>query len=183
MTLRPAVFIDRDGTIIEETEYLSDPAGIVVIAGTFEALRELREAGFVLVTVTNQAGIARGYYTTSDYQAVASRLDEVLAESGASVDRTMYCPHHPDHGGPCPCRKPATGMFREAAADLGIDLTASYYVGDKVSDVLPAVELGGQGVLVRTGYGTEHETDLPAEIWVVDDLRSAVAPIRQDSGR
>lgn len=183
MSLRPAVFLDRDGTLIEEKDYLADPDGVEVIPGTYEALAELRAAGFHLVTVTNQAGIARGYYTDDDYRAVAARLDEMLAEAGTPVDDTRYCPHHPDVTGPCACRKPATGMYLAAAADLGIDLRASYYVGDKVSDVLPALELEGQGILVRTGYGREHETAVPASVWVVDDLRSAVAPIRRASGR
>ena len=183
MTLRPAVFIDRDGTLIEEKEYLSDPDGIVLIPGTFEALRTLRDAGFALVVVTNQAGIARGYYTVDDYRAVAARLDEILSEGGVPVDRTMFCPHHPDFGGPCDCRKPGTGMYREAAAALGLDLAASYYVGDKMSDVVPAEALGGRGILVRTGYGVELEGEAPDSVWVVDDLRAAVGPILTESGR
>ena len=183
MTLKPAVFLDRDGTLIEEKTYLSDPDGVVFVPGTFEALRALRDAGFGLVTVTNQSGIARGYYTQDDYHAVAARVNRLLHEAGAPVDDTRFCPHHPDVTGPCACRKPATGMHLAAAADLGLDLRASYYVGDKLSDVLPALELEGQGILVRTGYGREQEARLPAGIWVVDDLRAAVERIRVDSGR
>lgn len=183
MSLRPAVFLDRDGTLIAEKDYLADPAGVEVIPGTYEALAELRAAGFLLVTVTNQAGIARGYYTEDDYHAVAARLDARLAAAGVPVDDTRFCPHHPDHTGPCDCRKPATGMHRAAAAELGIDLRASYYVGDKPSDVLPALELGGQGILVRTGYGRAHEHEVPEGVRVVDDLISAVPLIRHDAGR
>jgi D-glycero-D-manno-heptose 1,7-bisphosphate phosphatase len=181
--LQPAVFLDRDGTLIEEKEYLSDPNGVVMVPGTFEALRELRAAGFGLVIVTNQSGIARGYYTEDDYHAVAARVNALLDEAGAPIDDTRFCPHHPDVTGPCACRKPATGMYLAAAADLGLDLRASYYIGDKLTDVLPALELAGQGILVRTGYGRDHEASVPEGTWVVDDVRSAVGRIRFDSGR
>ena len=180
MKLRPAVFLDRDGTMISERGYVADPDGIELIPGTLEALRELRVAGFGLITVTNQSGIARGYYTEDDYHAVAARFDELLTTAGTPVDETRYCPHHPDVTGPCSCRKPGTGMYVEAAADHGLDLRASYYVGDKLKDVLPALELSGQGILVRTGYGREHEPNLPDGIWVVDDLQAAVERICGD---
>lgn len=173
MTQRPAVFVDRDGTIINERSYLADPEGVSLVPGAASALAELRAAGLALVTVTNQSGIALGLYGEQDYRAVAARLDRELVVSGASVDATEHCPHHPDVTGPCDCRKPATGMHRRAATALGIDLARSYYVGDKVTDVLPAVELGGQGILVRTGYGRDHEAAVPEGTWVADDLRSA----------
>jgi D-glycero-D-manno-heptose 1,7-bisphosphate phosphatase len=180
---RPAVFLDRDGTIIVERSYLADPAGVDLVPGTVEALTELRCAGFALVTVTNQSGIALGLYDEDAYRAVAKRLKEVLAAAGAPVDATEYCPHHPDVTGPCPCRKPGTGMHRRAAAELGIDLTRSYYVGDKVTDVLPAIELGGRGILVRTGYGLEHEALVPEGVRVADDLRGAAGLILADARR
>ncbi|MGD2045096.1 MAG: HAD family hydrolase [Gemmatimonadota bacterium] len=173
MPLHPAVFVDRDGTILMERHYLADPDGVELVPGALDALRDLAEAGFLLVTVTNQSGIARGLYTEDDYHAVAARLAEVLEEGGVTVDRTEYCPHHPDETGPCACRKPATGMHLRAAGDLGIDVEASYYIGDKVADVVPAIELKGQGILVRTGYGTEHEDSVPDGTWVADDLRGA----------
>ena len=177
MTLRPAVFIDRDGTIIVEKVYLSDPEGVELTPGAVDALRALSDAGFALVVVTNQAGIARGLYTVEDYHAVAARLAEVLAEGAVSIDGTYYCPHHPEWSGPCPCRKPGTGMYLEAAEDLGIDLTASFYVGDKLTDVQPRLTLGGQGVLVRSGYGAELESEAPDGVWVVDDLAAAAEAI------
>lgn len=180
MTLRPAVFIDRDGTLISEKVYLSDPKGVELIPGAIEALRLLREAGFALVTVTNQAGIARGIYSIDDYHAVAARLAAILEEAGTPVDATYFCPHHPDSTGPCTCRKPGTGMYRDAAADLGLDLAASYYVGDKPSDVLPAAELAGQGILVRTGYGKERASEVPHDVWIVDDMRAAAEEIVRD---
>ena len=177
MKLKPAVFLDRDGTLIAEKAYVAEPDGVELIPGTFAALRELRAAGFGLITVTNQSGIARGYYTEDDYHAVAARLDELLEAAGTPVDETLYCPHHPDVTGPCACRKPDTGMYRQAAAGHGLDLRASYYVGDKLKDVLPALELKGQGILVRTGYGREHEPNLRDGIWVVDDLWAAAERI------
>ena len=181
--LRRAAFIDRDGTIMLEREYLSDPDGVEIIPGTFEALAALRAVGFALVIVTNQSGIARGYYSIDDYQAVAARLDALLEEAGGAVDTTRFCPHYPDLGGPCPCRKPGTGMYLDAAEELGLDPASSYYIGDKLTDVTPALELGGQGVLVRTGYGHELEASAPESILVVDDLAAAAELIVGESHR
>lgn len=175
--LRPAVFLDRDGTVIQEREYLADPAGVRLVPGAAEAIRRLRAAGYAVVIVTNQSGIARGLYRESDYRAVAARLDTMLARAGARPDGTYHCPHHPDLTGPCPCRKPGTGMHRRAAEELGLDLAASVYVGDKPTDVEPGLALGGRGVLVRTGYGRESEAEVPPEVWVVDDLPAAAALI------
>lgn len=180
MSRRPAVFVDRDGTLIAEREYLADPDGIELIEGSVDALRRLRAAGYALVIVTNQSGIARGLYTEDDYRRVAARLDEILEDEGAPVDGTYYCPHHPDHTGPCNCRKPATGMYETAARELGLDLQASWYIGDKLTDVAPALELGGRGILVRTGYGVEMEEDVPAGVTVLDDLAAAAGMILSD---
>ena len=152
---------------------MSEPDGVVLLPGTTAALSDLRDAGFTLVVVTNQSGIARGLYGEHEYRAVAKRLDDFLAEAGSPVDATMYCPHHPDFGPACQCRKPATGMYRQAAAELGLSLADSYYVGDKVPDVTPAHELGGVGVLVRTGYGEEEAARVSPGIVVVDDLVEA----------
>lgn len=185
MTMRAAVFVDRDGTIITEKSYLADPDRVELIPGALDALRSLRAAGFTLVVVTNQSGIARGLYSLDDYHAVAARLDEMLSEAGITVDATEFCPHHPDVTGPCDCRKPAPGMHRRAARALELDLTSSYFVGDKISDITPATELGGQGILVRTGYGARSEAQAPADARVVDDLPAAAALILEnaDQGR
>ena len=168
-----AVFLDRDGTLIEEKFYVSDPEQVVLLPGAATALSDLREAGFALVVVTNQSGIARGLYSEDQYHTVAKRLDDLLAEADSPVDATMYCPHHPDFGPACQYRKPATGMYRQAAAELGLNLADSYYVGDKVADVTPAQELGGVGVLVRTGYGADAVARVPAGTVVVEDLVEA----------
>jgi D-glycero-D-manno-heptose 1,7-bisphosphate phosphatase len=176
-TPRPAVFIDRDGTIIRERSYLADPAGVELVPGTIDALKALRAAGWPHVIVTNQSGIARGLYAESDYHRVAARLQEVLEQAGVPPEATYFCPHHPDVTGPCDCRKPATGMYRRAAASHGLDLSRSVYVGDKLTDVLPASTLGGHGILVRTGYGREQEALVAPEVTVVEDLAAAVRHI------
>lgn len=173
----PAVFLDRDGTLITEHHYLADPDGVELIPGVADALRALRDAGFLLVVVTNQSGIAKGMYSLDDYHRVAARLDRILEEEGAPVDATRFCPHHPGGGPPCACRKPATGMYLDASGELGIDPGRSWYVGDKATDVEPALELGGRGILVRTGHGREWEDRVPASVEVVDDLPAAARRI------
>ncbi len=176
---RPAVFLDRDGTLVEERDYLADPRDVALVAGATGALRALRESGYALVVVTNQSGIARGLYAEEDYQRVARRLEELLAEAGAPLDATYHCVHHPDFTGPCACRKPGTGMHRQAGRDLGLDLEHSWYVGDKITDVLPAKQLGGRGILVRTGYGRGEEGRVPEGVLVRNDLAEAAAAILQ----
>lgn len=173
-SLQRAIFLDRDGTLIEEVGYLSDPKGVVLLPNTVAALSAFREAGFALIVVTNQAGIARGFFSEDDYHAVADRLNDMLAAAGTPVDATLFCPHHPDFGPACECRKPATGMHRRAASELGVDLANSYYIGDSISDVTPSLELGGVGVLVRTGYGADQADRAPPGTTVVSDLRGAV---------
>jgi D,D-heptose 1,7-bisphosphate phosphatase len=171
--LRPAVFLDRDGTLITERHYLSDPDGVELAPGAIEALRSLRRAGYALVVVTNQSGIARGLYGEVDYHAVSTRLNEILAQAGVPLDGMYHCPHLPDVTGPCSCRKPATGMYRQASAELGLDPSRSWFVGDKVTDVLPAVELQGRGILVLTGYGKEAVASIPPHTAVAVDLAAA----------
>lgn len=171
---RAAVFVDRDGTVITDADYLSDPERVTLLPGVEGAIRRLRAAGYPVVLVTNQGGIARGLYTESDYRAVAARLDHLLRGADAAADATYFCPHHPDFDGPCECRKPRTGLYLRAARDHGIEPAASWYVGDKISDVLPARTLGGRGILVRTGYGAAEEARLPAGFQVADDLGGAV---------
>jgi D,D-heptose 1,7-bisphosphate phosphatase len=177
---RPAAFLDRDGTVVRDAHYLADPDRVELIPGAASAIRRLADSGLAVVLVTNQSGIDRGLYSDAQYHAVAARVDELLRAGGAAVDGTYYCPHHPDHSGPCDCRKPATGLYRRAAREHGIDLPASYYVGDKLTDVLPAVALGGQGILVRTGYGAAAEPSLPSGFWAVDDLPGAAELILRE---
>jgi D-glycero-D-manno-heptose 1,7-bisphosphate phosphatase len=171
-----AVFLDRDGTIVEEVEFLHDPAAVRLIPGAGQAIRRLNDARWPVVMLTNQSGIARHLYTVDDFYAVQRRIDELLRAAGAHLDAVFFCPHHPDFTGPCQCRKPGTKLFRDAQTQLGgIDLAHSWYVGDRISDVIPAVTLKGHGVLVRTGLGTDHAPDaLKLGIPVVTDLTAAV---------
>src|SRR4051794_1519390 len=144
----PAVFLDRDGTLMVEVEYCRDPALVELLPGVPEGLTRLRAAGYRLVIITNQSGIGRELITTAEYEAVHARLMELLGAD--AIDATYYCPDHPDHASER--RKPAPGMLREAARDLGLDLGASYLIGDRMSDLECARDAGARGVLVRTGY-------------------------------
>ena len=145
---RPAVFLDRDGTLIRDAHYIGSPDRVQLLPGAADAIRRLNAASIPAIVVTNQSGVARGYFTATDYRRVEQRLDELLGEAGAHIDATYMCPHHPDFTGPCECRKPATLLFRQASQALGLDLARSWYVGDKLRDVVPASELGGRGVLI-----------------------------------
>jgi D-glycero-D-manno-heptose 1,7-bisphosphate phosphatase len=170
---RPAAFIDRDGTLVQERHYLADPERVELVPGAAAALRALRDAGFLLVLVTNQSGIARRLYSDADFRAVQVRLEGLLEERGVRLDAVYHCPHHPDFTGPCDCRKPATGLFLRARDELSVDLARSVFVGDRLKDVLPALTLGGLPVLVRTGYGAEQAAEAPLEVWVEADLGAA----------
>jgi D-glycero-D-manno-heptose 1,7-bisphosphate phosphatase len=166
---RAAVFLDRDGTIIEDPGYLADPAGVRLLPGAAEAIARFNRQGWPVVAATNQSGIARGVVTEAQYLATERRLDELLRAAGARLDARYHCPHHPDLTGRCDCRKPGLGLFRQAARDLGLDLTSSWWVGDRLRDVLPAEAAGGRGILVLTGDGIK-EASLP------DALRFRIVP-------
>jgi D-glycero-D-manno-heptose 1,7-bisphosphate phosphatase len=156
--MTPAVFLDRDGTVIQERGYLDRLELVELFPWSAEAIRLLKDAGYAVVIVTNQAGIARGYFDEAFVQAAHVHLDALLRARGAVVDGYYYCPHHPDgaverYRLACDCRKPAPGLVRRAAADLGLDIGRSFVVGDKWLDVGLAVNAGARGILVRTGYG------------------------------
>jgi D-glycero-D-manno-heptose 1,7-bisphosphate phosphatase len=169
-----AVFLDRDGTIVEDPGFLHEPGRVKLLPGAADAIRRLNEHGFLVITVSNQSGIARGRYTVADYTAVQRRLAELLQAHNAHLDGSYFCPHHPQLSGPCECRKPGVKLFRDAAAALGIDLARSWWVGDRLSDVQPALELGGHGMLVVTGEGNLHQGHARAlDVPVVADLASA----------
>lgn len=147
---RAAAFLDRDGIIIRDTGFICDPGSVDLLPDAAPAIRQLNESGVPVIVVTNQSGIARGYFTVGDYEAVRLRVDELLAMWGARIDATLMCPHHPDISGECECRKPGTLLYRQAAALFDLDLGASWFIGDRLRDVLPARELGGRGVLVAS---------------------------------
>jgi histidinol-phosphate phosphatase family protein len=174
-TLRPGVFLDRDGTIIHDAEYLRDPNDVELLPDAARAIARLNAQGLPVIIVTNQSGIARGLLTPDDYSAVQARLDELLAAEGARIDDSYACPHHPDFGGVCDCRKPATLLYRQAAAEHSIDLTSSTFVGDRWRDVAPALELGGRGILISSpSTPAEDLQRARAEVDVVSSLEDAV---------
>ncbi len=151
--MRPAVFLDRDGTIIDEVGHLGEPDRVVVLPGVPEALLALAGAGYALVIITNQAGVARGYFTEADVEAVNARAAELLELEGVRLDGWYYCPHHPELTGPCDCRKPRPGMLLAAARDLDLDLGASWMVGDHPTDAEAGAAAGARPVMVKTGHG------------------------------
>lgn len=175
---RPAVFLDRDGTVIEDSGYLHEPGKVKLLPGAAEAIKQLNELGFLVVMVSNQSGIARGFYTEAGYHAVQQRLDALLTERGARLDGAYFCPHHPRFTGPCECRKPGLKLFRDAAAALDIDLTGSWWVGDRLSDVQPGLVLRGMSILVLTGDGMLDQGQARASgVMVVANLAAAAAEI------
>jgi D-glycero-D-manno-heptose 1,7-bisphosphate phosphatase len=180
---RRAVFLDRDGTIVDDPGFLHEPARVRVLPGAAEAIHRLNAAGLLVIVVTNQSGIARRRFTAVDYAAVERRLADLLAAHDAHLDGAYFCPHHPDVTGPCECRKPGVKLFRDAAAALGVDLARSWYVGDRATDIQPAVTLGGTGILVKTGDGAAHvEAARKAGATVVADLGAAADLILKKAG-
>ena len=174
---QPAVFLDRDGTLIEDPGYLSDPAQVALLPGVADTLRSLADDGFALVVITNQSGIGRGLYTESDFLAVQQELERQLLEVGVRFDMVLHCPHTAEAG--CPCRKPGTALYREAAARLELDLPRSWFIGDRPGDIIPASVLGGRAVLVRTGVGGRHASDAALlGVPIAADLSAAVAFLR-----
>ena len=175
MTGRAGVFLDRDGTVIEDTGFVRDPAVVRLLPGAAGGIRQLNQAGIPVIIVTNQSGIARGLLTEVDYRAVAARLEALLTAAGARIDATYLCPHYPAISGPCDCRKPALGNYRSAAELLGLDLAASVWIGDRLTDLLAAETLGGTGILVQTGEGAHSAHEAAARGFaVVADLAAAV---------
>jgi D-glycero-D-manno-heptose 1,7-bisphosphate phosphatase len=192
-TKRRAVFIDRDGTISEEVGYVNHVTRYRVFPFAAEAVRALHAAGWLAVLVTNQAGVARGYFREEMIAQVHSLLADELRRGGARLDAVYYCPHHPTVGEPpyrqdCDCRKPRPGLIQEAARHFRLDLAASWMVGDRYSDIVLARNAGVRSAFVLTGYGRgelehqshdwEHRPDLVAE-----NLLEAVKEIvRRDEG-
>jgi D-glycero-D-manno-heptose 1,7-bisphosphate phosphatase len=149
-----AVFLDRDGTIIVEKNYISDPNEVVLLDGVTEGLRLLKAVGLRLVVVSNQSGIGRGYFTMSEAQVVNSRVNALLRDEGAEIADWYICPHPPDVG--CRCRKPEPGMIEKASRELGLDPRRSFVIGDKHTDLELATAVGARGILVTTGYGASE---------------------------
>ena len=167
---RPYVLLDRDGTILAEKNYLASVNQVELLPGSLDGLRMLKDAGFGLIVVTNQSGIARGKLTVGTLEAIHAEMDRKLAAGGVRLDGLYYCPHGPDEG--CQCRKPMPELARRAAADFGFDLREAFVIGDKPADVELGRNCGARTILVRTGYGREHEDTVKADL-VADDLVDA----------
>ncbi len=189
---KPAVFLDRDGTINEQMGYVNHLSRFVLLPGAAEAIRLLNERGYWAVVVSNQSGAARGYFPVELVEAVHCRMEALLALEGARLDGVFYCPHHlqasvPEYRMSCDCRKPRTGLIRQACERLEIDLARSYVVGDRYSDIELAHRAGLKSILVQTGYGRgELEHVLPGRQLqphrVAADLGEAVRWIIEQGG-
>jgi D-glycero-D-manno-heptose 1,7-bisphosphate phosphatase len=190
---RPAIFIDRDGTLSHEVGYVNHISRFRLYPWAVEAVKLINGSGYLAVVATNQAGVARGYFPESLVREVHASLEASLASGGARLDGIYYCPHHPSVGEPpyrqdCDCRKPRPGLLRRAASDLGIDLVRSWVVGDRLGDMKLAWGVGARGALVRSGYGlgelcydaprSDRQPDL-----VADTLLDAVLAILDGDGR
>lgn len=161
---KPAIFVDRDGTLIEEVNFLSRLEDLRVFPFTRPALKQLKDAGYLVIVLTNQSGIARGKYTEADMHAIH---DQIQAEVGGMIDAFYFCPHLPS--AECSCRKPNLGMIESAQAEFDIDMERSWMIGDKNLDVQIAKNAGIKSVLVLTGYGVKHRSQLESEPDIVVD--------------
>ena len=175
-----AVFLDRDGTLIEDVGYLERVGRIAMYPWSIDAIRVLNRAGLRVVVTTNQAGVARGYFTEALVDEVHRDIDARIAGGGARVDAYYYCPHHPDGTVPaysrqCDCRKPGRGLVARAAQELGLDPTQSFVVGDRRLDIQMARAVGARAVLVRTGYGVSEEAQGLKADAVADNLMEAAS--------
>lgn len=187
------MFIDRDGTLTEEVGYVNHPRRLRLLPRSAEAIRRLNASGIAAVVVTNQAGVARGYFSEDVLRATHEALAAQLEDAGAHLDGLYFCPHHPTEGEPpyraaCECRKPAPGLLRRAATELDLDLAASAMVGDRPSDLVPARTVGARAVLVLTGYGLGEweyrRAHFPvAPDHVAGDLLDAVQWVLTGAGR
>jgi D-glycero-D-manno-heptose 1,7-bisphosphate phosphatase len=170
---RRAIFLDRDGTLMDEVSFCSDPAHVRAIPGAAQALAELRRCGWLNIMITNQSGISRGYFTIATYEAVNA---ELVRQLGGTIDATYFSPDHPDHA--TRRRKPGTGMIEEATRDHGIAPEESWFVGDKDTDILCGRTVGCKTILVLTGYGREHR-DCGANFVARDIVEAARIILRE----
>jgi D-glycero-D-manno-heptose 1,7-bisphosphate phosphatase len=152
-----AVFLDRDGTVMEDAHYIKSPDQVRLIPGAAGAVKRINEAGIPVIVVTNQSGIGRGIFTVKDYESVRSRFESLLAQHGARVDASYYCPDHPGATGPSICRKPATKMFEDAMRDFNLDPANVAYVGDRWRDVAASRKLGGRGIMISSHMTTDED--------------------------
>ena len=170
--------MDRDGTITEEMGYLKDPKKLKLISHSAEAIRLLNKKGILAIMVSNQSGVAQGYFTEKTVKETQKKLEELLAEKGAYLNGIYYCPHHPKFGPPkykknCNCRKPKPGMLLKAVKRFNLDLKKGYVIGDKIEDMELAKKVGAKGILVLTGYGQKSREKIRPD-YIARDLYQAV---------
>lgn len=184
--MKPAIFLDRDGTILDELGYVTPSSTIVIYPWSADAIRLFKRAGYAVVIVTNQGGIGLGLYDHEFVKVTHDSLTRHFAEGGAEIDAWYYCPHHPEavveeYRVVCNCRKPAPGMLHDAARDLDLDLSRSWVVGDQWRDVQLAHVAGCRSALVRTGHGAAQEAEWPPDVApptvTSDNLIAAVSAI------
>ena len=181
--LKPAVFLDRDGTINVEKNYLYRIEDFEFIPGAPEAIKRLKDAGFLIVVVTNQSGVARGYYSLEDVDRLHTHIQDELNRYDTSIDAFYVCPHHPTDGEgeyllECDCRKGNPGMLLQAAEDMGVDLKHSWMVGDKAADIEAGGRAGCRSILVETGYGdVDNVLALYPDSLIASDIFGAVKEI------
>ncbi|MBD3196866.1 MAG: D-glycero-beta-D-manno-heptose 1,7-bisphosphate 7-phosphatase [Candidatus Lokiarchaeota archaeon] len=152
-----AIFLDRDGVINKEVNYLSDPDDFELLNGTIEALKIFKRLDFLLIVITNQSGLARGYFKEETLDIIHSKMRRLISQENIELDDIYFCPHHPEFTGECNCRKPNPGMIFAARDDYNIDLTRSFMVGDTVNDIKAGKNAGVQTVFVLTGHGREQQ--------------------------
>ncbi|HET6761540.1 MAG TPA: HAD family hydrolase [Gemmatimonadaceae bacterium] len=155
--LPDAVFLDRDGTIMEDAHYIESPDQVRLIPGAAEAVKKINDAKVPAIVVTNQSGIARGIFKPEDYEAVRKHFESLLEARGAHIDASYFCPHHPSVTGPCNCRKPATGLFEDAIRDFGLNAARVAYIGDRWRDVVASKKLGGRGIMISSPMTTDED--------------------------
>ena len=188
--MKSAVFLDRDGVISEEVGYLSDLSQLQLIPEAAQAVHRLNAIGLKVIIITNQSGVARGYFSESQVREVHREMEKMLSAQRAQIDAIYYCPHHPEgtvgqYRRECDCRKPSPGMLAQAADEHGIDLTQSYLVGDKLTDVECAQRAGTRGILVLTGYGKDeekkiHDASSAKPVFIAQNLLEAAQWIIED---
>lgn len=174
--LPDAVFLDRDGTVMEDAHYIKSPSQVRLIPGAAAAVKRINDAGVPAIVITNQSGIARGIFKTEDYEAVRRHFESLLEAEGAHIDASYYCPHHPSVAPACECRKPATKMFEDAIRDFKLDAKNVAYVGDRWRDVIASKTLGGLGIMISSHMTTDEDRRKAQEdgIETAASLRDAI---------
>ena len=185
------MFIDRDGTLNQERDFLKRPEDLLLVDGAARAIKTLNGLGLVTCVISNQSGIARGFFSEADMALIHKALEQKLQAEGARLDRIYYCPHHPTEGIPpyridCDCRKPKPGMLRMAEREFNIDLSRSFVIGDKLDDISAGIAVKATTILVLTGYGRKsHETASSSQVTpdiIVPSLIEAVQFIEEQAG-